>query len=78
MSIDLRFRNKITFEDVAEESNAVTTDMVSVWFKTALSTLMSNHNLRDILNAEEFGLFYQALPGKNASSERREMFRKKT
>ena len=64
MSIGLRFRNKVTFKDVVGESNAVTTDMVSAWFKRTLPTLLRDYNLRDIFNADEFGLFYQALPGK--------------
>ena len=64
MSIGLRFRNKVTFKDVVGEFNAVTTDMVSAWFETTLPTLLSNYNLRDIFNADEFGLFYQAAPGK--------------
>lgn len=53
------YRNKVTFKDVAGESNAVTTDMVSAWFETTLPTLLANYDLRDIFNADEFGLFYQ-------------------
>ena len=30
----------------------------------ALLTSLSNHNLKDIYNVEEFGLFYQCLPNK--------------
>ena len=64
MSIDLRFRNKVEFKDDARKTNAVTTDMVSAWFETTLPTLLSNYNLHDIFNANEFHLFYQALTGK--------------
>ena len=60
MSIDSRFRNKVTFKYVVGESNAV-----SALFETTLPILLSNYNLRDIFNAHEFGLFYQAQPGKS-------------
>ena len=33
--------------------------MVSPWKETSLPTLLSNHDLKDIYNADEFGLFYQ-------------------
>ena len=35
-----------------------------VWDETTLPTILSNHKLEDIFNADEFGLFYQALPNK--------------
>ena len=59
MSIDLRFRNKVTFKDVVRESSAVST-----CFEITLRMLLSNYNLRDIFNVDEFGLFHQFLPGK--------------
>ena len=48
-------RNKIAFKDVVGESNAVTTDMISPWFETTLPTLLSNYNLCDTFNDDEFG-----------------------
>ena len=38
--------------------------MVAPWNKTALPTLFSKYDLKDIFNADEFGLFYQCLPNK--------------
>ena len=69
MSIDLSFRNKITFKDVVWESNAVTSDMVSVWFQTTLPTLFSNDDLHDNFNAHKFGLLYKTVPGKTLHLE---------
>jgi hypothetical protein len=41
--------------------------------KSTLPTILSNYELRDIHNADEFGLFYKALPG-NAVGEKLPMF----
>ena len=57
-------RNHITFKTVSGESKSVTTDMVDGWWETSLPTLLSNYKLKDIYNADEFGLFYQCLPNK--------------
>ena len=38
--------------------------MVNAWSETSLPTLLSNYDLKDIYNADEFGLFYQSLPNK--------------
>ena len=38
--------------------------MVAPWNETTLSTLFSKYDLKDIFNADEFGLFYQCLPNK--------------
>ena len=38
--------------------------MTSSWYETTLPTILSNYNLEDIFNADEFGLFYQCLPDK--------------
>ena len=70
-------RNKIAFKDVVGESNAVTTD-ISSWFEITLPTLLSNYNLCDTFNDDEFGLFYQAVPGKTEMDKflfRRPIFR---
>ena len=58
------FRHNLTFKTVVGESNSVQPEMVASWFETTLPTLLSNYQLEDIFNADEFGLFYQCLPNK--------------
>ena len=41
-----------------------TSEMTASWDETTLPTIISNYKLEDIFNADEFGLFYQALPNK--------------
>lgn len=41
------------------------TEMTASWEQTTLPAILSSYNLADIYNAEEFGLFYQALPEKS-------------
>ena len=36
--------------------------MVAPWNETTLPTLLSKYDIKDIFNADEFGLFYQCLP----------------
>ena len=50
-------RNDISFKTVSGESRSVSPEMVNAWSKTSLPTLLSNYNLKDIYNADEFGLF---------------------
>ena len=38
--------------------------MTTLWNETTLPALLYNYKLEDILNADEFGLFYQCLPSK--------------
>ena len=57
-------RSHITFKTVSGESKSVTPDMVAGWWETSLPTLLSNYELKNIYNAEEFGLFYQCIPNK--------------
>ena len=61
-----RWKNRynISFKTVSGESAAVTPEMINPWFETTLPTLLSNYELRDIYNADEFGLFYQCQPSK--------------
>ena len=47
------------------ESKAVTSEMVAGWNETTLPTLLSNYDLENIYNADEFDLFYQCLPDKS-------------
>ena len=51
-------RNNISFKIVSGESKSVTKEMVNAWPEKSLSTLLSNCNLKNICNADEFGLFF--------------------
>ena len=44
--------------------------MVSRWKETSLPTLLSNYDLKDIYNTNEFGLFYQMHPEKSLHLEK--------
>ena len=57
-------RRNITFKTISGESNSVTFEMVNAWRETSLPTLLSNYELKDIYNANEFGLFYKCLINK--------------
>ena len=59
---DYRLLQKFIF--VLGEGKAVTEDMTACWFETRLPTILSNYELPDIYNADEFGLFFQVLPSK--------------
>ena len=52
------FKNNVSFKKVSGESKAVTTVMVDGWNKTTLPTLLSNYDLENIYNADEFGFCY--------------------
>ena len=57
------------------EGNDVTESMTAPWKETVLPTIISSYGPRNIFNADEFGLFYQALP-KKTQLERGKMFRR--
>ena len=38
--------------------------MVNAWSETSLPTILYNDDLKDIYNADEFGLFCQCVPNK--------------
>ena len=40
------------------ENHSVTPEMVNAWKETSLPTLLSNYDLKDIYNADEFGQMY--------------------
>ena len=61
----LFFRHGITFKEVSGDSEKVTKEMTVPWEKTALPTILARYQLKDIFNADEFGLFYEALPSKS-------------
>ena len=57
-------RNNISLKTVSRESKSATPEMVNVWSETSIPTRLSNYDLKDIYNANEFGIFYQCLPNK--------------
>ena len=59
-----RGRLNVSFKAIAEEEKVVTTEMASLWWETHLPTILSQFELKDICNIDEFGLSYQALPTK--------------
>ena len=61
----LFFRHVITFKEVSGESEKVTKEMTAGWEETTLSTILARYQVKDIFNADEFGLFYEALPSKS-------------
>ena len=58
-------RHGIVFKTVSGEAKSCTADMTASWEETTLPTILTNYQLRDIFNADEFGLFYKALPDKS-------------
>ena len=46
------------FKTISREVNSVTPETVNTWKETSLPTLMSNCELKDIYNANKFGIFY--------------------
>ena len=58
-------RHNVTFREVSGEEKSCTPEMTASWKETHLPTILSRYELKDIFNADEFGLFYQALPSKS-------------
>ena len=58
-------QNNVTFKSVSGEERSFTTEMTAAWKETHLPIILSRYRLEDICNADEFGLFYQALPSKS-------------
>ena len=61
----LFFRHGITFKEVSGESEKITKEMTAPWDETTLPTILARYQLKDIFNAGEFGLLYEALPSKS-------------
>ena len=55
-------RFNMSFKAITGEEKSVTPEMTSSWLETYLPTILPRYDLKDIYNADEFGLFYQALP----------------
>ena len=62
-------RNNVTLQAVSKEENAVTPEMTASWNEAYLPTTLTKYNLKDIYNANDLGLFYQALPEKSLRYE---------
>ena len=52
----LFFRHAITFKDVSGESEKVAKEMTAPWEETTLPTILARYQLKDIFNADGFGL----------------------
>ena len=63
----LFLRDGITFKEVfiRKESEKVTKEMTAPWEETTLPKTLARYQLKDIFNADEFGLLYEALPSKS-------------
>ena len=70
-------RNNTSFKTVSGESKSITPEMVNAWSETSLPTLLSNYDLKDIYNVDEFGLFYQCLPNKTYQLKSEKRYRGK-
>ena len=46
------------------KAKSCTQEMTALWKQTHLQEILSRYNLQDIFNADEIGLFFQALPNK--------------
>ena len=57
-------RHEITFKTVSGEAKSCTKEMTASWEESTLPTILSNYVLRDVY-ANEFGIFYRALPDKS-------------
>ena len=58
-------RHEVAFKAISGEAQSCTLEMTASWKESTLPTLLSKYVLRDIFNADEFGLFYKALPHKS-------------
>ena len=50
-------RHNVVFRTVSGEEKSCTAEMTTRWEQTHLATILSRYELRDIYNADEFGLF---------------------
>ena len=57
-------RYNISLKEVSGESKSVTREMTAASKETSLPTILSRYELKDIYNADDFGLFYQGLSKK--------------
>ncbi|EDO40000.1 predicted protein [Nematostella vectensis] len=57
-------RQDVAFKTVSGEILSCTLEMTASWEESTLPTLLSKYALEDMFDADEFGLFYKALPDK--------------
>ena len=57
-------RNNVSFKTVSGEPKSCTPEMTVHWKEAHLPKILSRYELKDIFNADEFGLFFQALPNR--------------
>lgn len=53
-------RHDIVFKNVSGEAKSCTADMTASWEETTVPTILTNYQLQNIFNANEFRLFYNA------------------
>ena len=58
-------RHSIVFKTVSGKAKSSTADMTASWEATTLPNILTNYQLHDIFDADEFGLFCKALPDKS-------------
>ena len=58
-------RYNVSFKKISGEGNACTDEMTAPWAETTLPTILSEYELNQIYNADEFSLFYRAQPEKS-------------
>ena len=61
-----KVRNNVSFKTVSGEAKSCTPEMTGPWKETHLPIILPHYQLKDIFNADEFGLFFQALPTKRS------------
>ena len=57
-------QNNVKFKTVSGEEKSCTPEMTTPWKETYLPSILSRCKLEDILNGDEFGFLFQALPNK--------------
>lgn len=62
-------RNNVIFKAMLGEAKSCTPDMTAHWNDTLLPTIPLTYKLQDIFNADDFGIFLQALPNKTLELE---------
>ena len=65
MARSVENRHNAVFRTVSGEERSCAEGMTASWEQTHFPTILSRYELRDIYNADEFGLFYQQLPTKS-------------
>ena len=55
----------MNFKKISGESNSVTPEMVNAWKETSLTALLPSYDLKDIYNADEFGVLYKCMTSKS-------------